>query len=395
MGGLLSRDGASTPDNQVAMVIDLNKCMGCQTCTVACKSLWTTDEGQEHMWWNKVNTMPGEGSPRGWEEMGGGFTGSGVTVGGWRVGGGYARDAELPSTAQFGEYVDLPHDDVLRLGEGESVTAPEETPEWLYNWDEDRGAGEHPNSYFHYLPRLCNHCTRPACLEACPRDAIYKRPEDGIVLIDEEECNGYRFCVEACPYKVIYFNSEAGTVALGADGDSPPDGVGGGISQKCIGCFPRVERGVAPACVRQCPGRARFYGFLDDEDTPVHDLVAEWEVALPLHPEYNTDPNVYYVPPMSAPKLDESGRPTDEPRIPRDHLVELFGPAVDGALETLTAERELVEAGGESALMELLIGYRWPNDFFPQFGTNPIEAGPAAVPDDGAEWPNDVGGSRR
>ena len=62
------------------------------------------------------------------------------------------------------------------------------------------------------------------------------------------------------------------------------------VSQHCIGCFPRIEHGVAPACVRQCPGRAAFVGFLDDAGGPIHKLVEKWKVALPLHPEYGTEP---------------------------------------------------------------------------------------------------------
>lgn len=111
---------------------------------------------------------------------------------------------------------------------------PTEKPDWGPNWDEDQGAGEYPNGYYFYLPRICNHCTHPACIEACPRGAIYKREEDGIVLINEDRCKGFRFCVEACPYKRIYFNRVRE------------------VSQKCIFCYPRVEKGVAPACSRQC-----------------------------------------------------------------------------------------------------------------------------------------------
>ena len=59
-------------------------------------------------------------------------------------------------------------------------------------------------SWFFYLQRICNHCGYPACLAACPRKAIYKRPEDGIVLIDQERCRGYQECVKACPYKKTF-----------------------------------------------------------------------------------------------------------------------------------------------------------------------------------------------
>ena len=142
------------------------------------------------------------------------------------------------------------------------------------NWDEDTSSGDYPNNYHFYLPRLCNHCTKPACLEACPVRAIYKREQDGIVLVDQDKCQGFRQCNKACPYDKVYFNFVKGK------------------SQKCIFCFPRVEQGVAPACARQCPGRLRFVGFLEDEDGPIAKLVYEWKVALPLHPEFGTGPNV-------------------------------------------------------------------------------------------------------
>lgn len=359
-------------DRQVAMVIDLNKCIGCQSCSVACKQLWTSGDGQGEMWWNKVNTMPGEGSPRGWEDMGGGFSGTGWKLGPWRVGGGEACSGDLPESRQFGQYMDLPQRDVVVSEAGSRSASPDERPTWTYNWDEDQGAGEHPNAYFFYLPRLCNHCTRPACLEACPRDAIYKR-EDGVVLVDEEECEGYRFCAEACPYKVIYFNTEVERGEIASNG---------AIAQKCIGCFPRIENGVAPACARQCPPRARFYGFLDEEDGVVHALVEQWEVALPLHPEFNTEPNVYYVPPLSGPRLDEEGKFTDQPRIPLDYLKSLFGDGVEDALSTLREERELARRGETSELMERLIGWRWPGDFFGEFTTHPQD-----VPADPSDRP--------
>src|SRR3990170_6112883 len=132
------------------------------------------------------------------------------------------------------------------------------------------------------------------------------------------------------------------------------------VSQHCIGCSRRLEQGVAPACVRQCPGRAAFVGFLDDEKSAVHRLVREWQVALPLHPEYGTHPNVYYVPPLAPAPLrpdgsfDEAGS-----RIPPDYLESLFGPAVHGALELLRSELERKRRGQGSELLDALILYRW------------------------------------
>jgi ethylbenzene hydroxylase subunit beta/complex iron-sulfur molybdoenzyme family reductase subunit beta len=335
------------PKRQLAMVFDLNKCLGCQTCTIACKTLWTRDEGTESMWWTIVNTAPGKGTPRDWEKSGGGFRADGT-----------ARPGRLPRKEEFGEAWEFNHEEVFYEGKGQKahLKPKGEPPKWGPNWDEDQGGGEYPNSYYFYLPRICNHCTHPACLEACPRKAIYKREEDGIVLIDEDSCKGYRFCMEACPYKRIYFN-------FARD-----------VAQKCIFCFPRLEKGVAPACARQCPGRLRFVGYLDDPEGPIHKLVREWKVALPLHPELGTDPNVYYVPPLAPPRVDARGKvDPSRPRIPIEYLRGLFGPEVDGALQTLEKEMAKRRQGEKSELMETLIVYSWPKDIFPDFAKDPSE----------------------
>ena len=148
-------------------------------------------------------------------------------------------------------------------------------------------------------------------------------------------------CAQACPYKKIYFNAARG------------------VSQHCIGCFPRLEQGVAPACVRQCPGRAAFVGFLDDDAGAVAKLVRQWKVALPLHPELGTEPNVFYVPPLAPAPLREDGS-YDEggARIPPSYLEELFGPEVHGALDVLRAELDRKRRGQGSELMDQLILYR-------------------------------------
>ena len=109
------------------------------------------------------------------------------------------------------------------------------------------------------------------------------------MLIDEERCHGYRFCIEACPYKRIYFNEERA------------------IAQKCISCYPRLEEGVAPACVRQCAGRMRHIGYLDDPKSAVSKLVKKHKVALPLRPDFGVEPNVFYVPPLMPVAFNERG----------------------------------------------------------------------------------------
>ncbi|MFQ5871767.1 MAG: 4Fe-4S dicluster domain-containing protein, partial [Candidatus Geothermarchaeales archaeon] len=163
-------------------------------------------------------------------------------------------------------------------------------------------------TFFFYLARICNHCAYPACLSACPRKAIYKRSEDGIVLIDQERCRGYRKCVEQCPYKRPMYNPVTR------------------ISEKCIGCYPRVEEGFITRCMAACVGKIRLQGWVNlpeeaDPESPIDYLVHEAKVALPLYPQFGTEPNVYYIPPRWA---------------PREHLHQMFGPGVERAIETYT-----------------------------------------------------------
>lgn len=342
---IVKQELKSSP-RQLATVIDLNKCMGCQSCTVACKSIWTERVGTEHMRWANVGTYPGRGYPRDWQEKGGGYDDEGNP-----------KHGELINLVESGDNFQFNHNEVFNQQKGQSAhlkptTSKGEKPDWGYNWEEDQTSGSWPNAYFFYLPRKCNHCSNAPCIEACSRNAISKQ-QDGIVLIDQDRCNGHRHCIEACPYKMIYFNPVSRR------------------SEKCIECFPRVEKGIAPACNRQCVGRTRAYGYLDDETSQVYKLVKEWQVALPLHPEYGTEPNVFYVPPMSTYAYDKEGRLTDEMRIPISVLEDYFGSRVNQALATLVAEKQRKKEGKGSELMDLLISRRW-TDRFAEFTGEPV-----------------------
>lgn len=115
---------------------------------------------------------------------------------------------------------------------------------------------------------------------------------------------------------------------------------------------------------RQCPGRVRFVGYRDDPQAPIYKLVDQWKVALPLHPEYGTDPNVFYVPPLGADAFGKDGDvDSAKPRIPDEYLIGLFGPTVIEALEVLKVEREKKRTTGQSELMDLLIAYEWKKMF--------------------------------
>ena len=260
------------------------------------------------------------------------------------MGGGFDKEGALrlgkqPSQEDYGIPWEYNYEEALMTGT-DPWLRPNVKPTWGANWDEDEGEGDYPNSYYFYLPRLCNHCANPACLAACSRNAIYKRQEDGIVLVDQERCRGYRYCVNACPYKKVYFNEEISK------------------SEKCIFCYPRIEKGLPTACAQQCVGRIRWIGYRDDEEGPIHLLVEKYKVALPLHAEWGTQPNVFYVPPSSPPKFGPNGEQLDESRIPLSYLESLFGPTVGEVLETLESARQDKADGKESELMDTLIGFK-------------------------------------
>jgi DMSO reductase family type II enzyme iron-sulfur subunit len=359
---------------QVRMVFDLNKCLGCQTCTSACKSMWTDrNPGQMYMYWNNVETQPGRGYPKNWETLGGGFSGCGNKVVLTSPLPSYNQDYGAPWEYQYEQVFGTadppaPPGDPVPASAG--MIAPDPAPEfpedYSSNWDEDVGAGPHPNSYYFYLPRICNHCTKPACVAACPRKAVYKRNEDGIVLVDQNRCRGYRYCVKGCPYKKVYFNSAEK------------------VSQKCIFCYPRLPTydpitkvwDSNPGadghnlkrnfCFTQCVGRIRYVGYYDPALGPtapanlaynVNRLIDEFKVALLLHPEFGTQPNLYYVPPLSPGN-----------RIPADLLANMFGDTcaqthaervarINEIFSTIQAARAVVAGGGTSPLIDILTAY--------------------------------------
>jgi nitrate reductase beta subunit len=189
-------------------------------------------------------------------------------------------------------------------------------------------------TWFFYLARICNHCSYPACLAACPRNAIYKRPEDGIVLVDQERCRGYRKCMEACPYKKTYYRGTTRT------------------TEKCIGCFPRVEgkdqagSGSADAdplhgLVHRPhplagPGRVeQGRHWKEMRNNPLYYLIHVAKVALPLYPQFGTEPNGYYIPPRwvsrpictrcSVPAWMPPSRSTSAPDRELLAVLQLFG----------------------------------------------------------------------
>jgi len=387
---------------QIAMVLNLDKCIGCHTCSVTCKNVWTSRQGVEYAWFNNVETKPGVGYPDNWEDQE-------KYKGGWELkneklqpkgGSKLSMLTQIftnPNQPTIHDYYEPFTFDYDPLHSNKKLkTSPTARPRSIItgermekieagpNWEDSLGGefskrsadknfdnvqkeiyAEFENSFSIYLPRLCEHCLNPTCVASCPSGAIYKREDDGVVLIDQSRCRGWRQCISACPYKKIYFNWETKK------------------SEKCTLCYPRLESGEPTLCSESCVGRIRYLGvilydadkiadaasstdekdlykaqlelFLDPNDpevikqakkdgisdnwldyaqkSPVYKMAIDWKIAFPLHPEYRTMPMVWYVPPLSPiQSAAESGKigmngilpDVESLRIPNQYLANMF-----------------------------------------------------------------------
>jgi len=409
--------------SQVSMVFHLDKCIGCHTCSIACKNVWTDRQGTEYMWWNNVETKPGTGYPTAWEDQnrykGGWETNHGKlrlkSTGKARLVANIFHNPHMPSMDDYYEPWTYDYQTLFNAPEGtdQPVARPVSrvTGEYMEieagpNFDDDLGgspvyAENDPNLegltpeqrdqlfaverlVFFYFPRICNHCLNPSCVASCPSGALYKRGEDGIVLIDQKRCRAWRSCVAACPYKKTFYNWHTGK------------------SEKCILCYPRLETGQAPACFHSCVGRIRYLGVLlydadlieevasrPDEElveaqremildpfdvkviaaarangiaddvitsaqmSPVYQFVKVWKVALPPHIEFRTLPMLFYVPPMSPimasrendilfHRTEDLFHDIDESRVPMKFLANMFGAGHEGKLRYALRKQKAV-----------------------------------------------------
>ncbi len=404
----------------VSMVFHLDKCIGCHTCSISCKNIWTDRKGTEYMWWNNVETKPGTGYPTLWEDQE-------KYRGGWERSNGKLRlklqgktgtllniffNPYLPTVDDYYEPWTYKYEDLFNSPEMDDqptarpismISGKPIDIEAGPNWDDDLGGSplyaendinlknlseterqqlfELERLVFFYLPRICNHCLNPGCVAACPARAIYKRGEDGIVLVSQEKCRGWRMCISGCPYKKVYYNWATGK------------------AEKCILCYPRQETGQAPACFHSCVGRIRYLGvLLYDADmiedvakaedaklvsairsiiqdpfdervissarsngipdsiieyarrSPVYKFLKVYKLALPLHPEFRTLPMLFYVPPLlpvistrkgGSSELSREFFPTAETlRIPVKYLSALFSAGNES--EVLDVYRKLL-----------------------------------------------------
>ena len=141
----------------------------------------------------------------------------------------------------------------------------------------DLPQGKFPNLSLYWQPATCMHCQKPSCLEACPDNAIYKRP-DGIVLIDREKCTGCQLCLPACPYGVIQFNNQEK------------------VAEKCTLCSHRIEQGLLPFCAKECIWGAIHFGDINDTQSGVSRLVSSRKGYV-LKPEEGAQPSNRYLAP--------------------------------------------------------------------------------------------------
>jgi tetrathionate reductase subunit B len=136
-----------------------------------------------------------------------------------------------------------------------------------------------PNLRMSFLPRLCNHCAIPLCVDVCTLGALYKR-KDGPVVLDQGKCVGCKACIEICPYDAILFNTDTQK------------------AEKCNLCIHRTDKGLEPFCVKCCEGQAMHFGDLNDTSSIVSKLLATRD-TFQLNPQTGTDPSIYYCKPKA------------------------------------------------------------------------------------------------
>lgn len=160
--------------------------------------------------------------------------------------------------------------------------------------DVDCGGGTYPDVDMTFIPLSCQHCENAPCVEVCPTGASY-RTDDGVVLINADECIGCKACIAACPYDVRTLVEQPEYYLDFSTGDGmEPEHVAGAVS-KCNFCYQRIEAGGQPACMELCPGRARYWGDLDDPDSEVSQIIAGRETMHYMEDEGTAPSTIYLI----------------------------------------------------------------------------------------------------
>lgn len=207
-------EGYKPEEHYWAMGIDINKCIGCGRCVEACKN---------------ENSVPRE--PfffRTWVER-------------YRV-----------------------------LEDGQVLV---DSPNGAMNSFQQESLEENTIRSF-FVPKICNQCDNPPCVQVCPVGATFKTP-DGVVLVDAQYCIGCRYCIQACPYGARFLHPETR------------------IAEKCTFCYHRIVKGLLPACVEVCPTQARIFGEIKKKASPLVRFLRLNKISV-LKPYLNTEPKVFY-----------------------------------------------------------------------------------------------------
>lgn len=341
------------------MVMVLDKCLGCHTCSVTCKQAWTNRDGVDYVWFNNVETKPGSGYPKRWEDQA-------HWRGGWKLdrrgrlklrAGGRGQklitifgnfdlpaidDYYEPWTYDYAKLIDAPLADGPPVATARSrITGRPMDLRWGPNWEDNLAGvkpaddpaaaglerellGRYEEVFLFYLPRICNHCLNPSCVASCPSGAMYKRASDGLVLVDQDKCRAWRFCVSGCPYKKVYFNPVTTK------------------AEKCIFCYAGVtEDGLPTICSDTCVGRIRYLGVV------LYDLEAVTTMA-------------------------ETAEETDLVEAHRQSLLDPHDPAVVKQAETNGIPYDWIEAARRSPVYALAKDLRVALPLHPEYRTLPM-----------------------
>ncbi len=212
--GIRSR-GYDIFDQEFAFIVDITRCIGCGACCVADKREYNVPDGYYRTWVER-----------------------------------YLKD----------------YDDLVY------VDSPDGGLEGYQKPREDLDV-EIRDTFF--VPKLCNMCKEPPCVQVCPVGATFRTP-DGFILVDHKRCVGCAYCIQACPYSVRYLHPVSR------------------ITEKCTWCYHRVRQGLLPACVNACPTGARKFGSLTDENSEVYKILRGPGVLTVLKKEMGTWPALYY-----------------------------------------------------------------------------------------------------
>lgn len=204
-----------------AFVVDINKCVGCGMCVKACKieNEIPFEANVQRTWVERyIQTRKGE-----------------VII-------------DSPRGARYGFTTHDPHREHVA--------------------EEDIAKG-------FFVPKLCNHCEKPSCVQVCPVGATYKT-EDGVVLVDRKWCIGCGYCITNCPYFARFFHPVLH------------------VTDKCTWCYHRITKGMNTACIDACAFGVRKIGFLNDPDSEVFRIINTRKVAV-LKPEFGNEPHTFYL----------------------------------------------------------------------------------------------------